>query len=69
MNVFIPDFYCHQESLIIELDGIIHESQSEKDQLRQSILEQEGYTILRFKNEELSDIPRVLETIASHFKY
>lgn len=66
--VFIPDFYCHQESLIIEIDGKIHDNQMDKDQCRQQILEQQGFTVLRFNNEELSNISKILETIASHFK-
>jgi len=65
---YIPDFYCHQEKLIVELDGPIHELQVEQDQKRQSILENMGFTVLRFKNNELSDIEKVLKKISSHFK-
>ncbi len=64
---YIPDFYCHAEKLIIELDGPIHNDQIDKDNQRQTILENLGYTVIRFKNQELSDIEKVLKTISSHF--
>lgn len=64
---YIPDFYCHAEKLIIELDGPIHETQVEKDRQRQTILENMGFTVLRFQNHELSNIEQVLDTIAKHF--
>ncbi len=35
---FIADFYCHAASLVIEVDGEIHESQRAEDQEREAIL-------------------------------
>ena len=64
---FIPDFYCYQELLIIEIDGHIHDYQLEKDNKREAILRKTGFRILRFKNEELENIEQVLATIKSHF--
>jgi very-short-patch-repair endonuclease len=64
---YIPDFYCHKESLIIELDGSIHDNQIEKDAQRQVILENLGYKVIRFKNHELAEIEKVLKIISSHF--
>jgi very-short-patch-repair endonuclease len=64
---FIPDFYCYQDRLIIELDGPIHEYQLEKDEKREKILQNMGFTVLRFKNEDLNDMDNVLKTIISHF--
>ncbi len=52
-SYFIADFYCHKSKLIIELDGPIHEQQQEYDEVREEILNQLGYKILRFKNEEI----------------
>jgi very-short-patch-repair endonuclease len=48
---FIADFYCHASKLLIELDGSIHRQQAEYDRLRQEILEEMGFQILRFSNE------------------
>ncbi|MEA1882217.1 MAG: endonuclease domain-containing protein [Candidatus Marinimicrobia bacterium] len=52
---FITDFYCHEHKLIIEIDGGIHETQKDYDILRSYILNQLGYTIIRFANEEILD--------------
>ncbi|WP_321307681.1 endonuclease domain-containing protein [Marinifilum fragile] len=66
--LFIPDFYCKDEQLAIELDGKIHDFQKAKDQNRDEILRDMDITVLRIKNEELSDIQKVLDKITSHFK-
>lgn len=57
---FIVDFYCAEKKLIIELDGKIHLKQKEYDKFRTDILEELKYKILRFKNEELNQIEKVL---------
>jgi len=62
-NYFIPDFYCFEKKLIIELDGIIHDFQKEYDQNREEILMDLGLKVIRFKNEELENIQKVLEKI------
>ena len=53
---YIPDFYCSEKKVIIELDGKIHDFQKEKDEFRDSILTGMGIRILRLKNEETDDI-------------
>jgi very-short-patch-repair endonuclease len=66
LDIFIADFYCHQKKLIIELDGGIHNIQEQKeyDEGRTFELEEKGFKILRFKNEEvINDIGSVLERI------
>ncbi len=50
---FIPDFYCAEKRLIIEIDGKIHEFQKRKDMEREEILSGMGMKIVRFKNEEI----------------
>ncbi len=50
---FIADFYCHDHKLIIELDGAIHQQQVEYDQIREEILLDLGYTVIRFSNDEV----------------
>ena len=64
---FIPDFYCAEEKLIIELDGKIHEYQKDRDKHRDLILEAKGLKILRIKNEELNTINEVLIKILKEF--
>ena len=58
---FIVDFVCLTKLLIIEVDGKIHESQIEKDLERTKILENKGYKVIRFTNEEvIGNIDEVL---------
>ena len=62
---FIVDFYCAAKHLVVEVDGDIHEEQSEQDAARDAFLQERGYRVLRFRNEEvLNDIKAVLERIA-----
>jgi very-short-patch-repair endonuclease len=64
---FIVDFYCVKASLVIEVDGPIHERQREEDAQRQSVLEALGLTVFRFTNDEvLDDLGNVLSTIEKH---
>ena len=51
---FIPDFYCAEKKLIIEIDGKIHEFQKSRDNYREEILTNAGYQILRFKNDDIN---------------
>jgi len=47
---YIVDFYCAEVSLVIEIDGMTHESDAAQlyDQTRTTYLEQHGYTIVRY---------------------
>ncbi len=61
---FIVDFYCHERSLIVEIDGDIHAEHVEEDRVRQEHLENRGFHVLRFQNVDvLSNTDTVLETI------
>ena len=63
---YIVDFYCHQVELVIELDGPIHLRQVNYDKERDARLEAQGFVVLRFNNDELSeDIETVLAEIHS----
>ena len=62
---FIADFFCKDLSLIVEIDGGIHEQQKEYDEHRTEILEaQKELKVIRFKNEQvLSNINGVLKEL------
>ena len=61
---FIPDFYCDEKKLIIEIDGKIHDFHKQRDLDREAILRDMDFHILRIKNEEVSsDIIGVLHKI------
>lgn len=62
---FIVDFYCHSLSLVIEVDGEIHNKQKEYDRDRDKILSTKDLYILRFTNQQvLENINLVLNSIA-----
>ena len=52
---YIADFYCHELKLVIELDGDQHLAHKEYDRMRDSFLENSGYTVIRFSNAEIHD--------------
>ena len=63
---YIPDFVSLKNQIIIEIDGGYHleGEQPEKDAERTRYLNQAGFVVLRFTNEEvLCDIDSVLEDI------
>jgi very-short-patch-repair endonuclease len=61
---FILDFYCPTCKLVVEVDGKIHEQQTEYDQARTHYLQAYGYRILRFSNQQVfSDLEAVLDEI------
>ena len=64
---FIADFFCVEAHLIIELDGSSHEGRAEADARRDEVLRAEGYFVLRFSNDEITqNLLGVLETIVAH---
>jgi very-short-patch-repair endonuclease len=65
---FIPDFYCAEKRIVIELDGKIHEFQKEYDKNREAVLNDLDINVIRFKNEELEDIDKVLDIIKTQLK-
>lgn len=63
---FITDFYHHPSKLIIEIDGSIHKKKEIKayDKLREYLLKESWYHILRFTNDMIeSSIEDVLKKI------
>lgn len=68
---YIVDFFFRKSMLIVEFDGGYHftEEQQQEDALRQDWLEHQGYTILRFTNEQiLFDTDNSITEIKKHLK-
>ena len=68
---FIVDFYCAEEKLIIELDGLYHMNPTaeEKDGRRTKILEGLGFRLIRFENRSMfENLDWVLGEIKNNFK-
>jgi leucyl-tRNA synthetase len=75
---FIIDFYCAEAKLLIEVDGASHlePEQIEYDKLRTEYLEELGYKVIRFKNDDVKfnidgvtgEILRVVESRIAEIK-
>jgi len=64
---FITDFVCLSKKVIIEIDGKIHEFQKEKDKQRTIRLNNLGYEVIRFTNDEVLNSPyQVAQKIKSY---
>lgn len=55
LGIYIADFFCYKQKLVIEADGPVHNNADVKmnDAERQRIIEAKGITVLRFRNEEI----------------
>ncbi|MCA1601142.1 MAG: endonuclease domain-containing protein [Acidobacteria bacterium] len=66
---YIADFYCHEAQLVIECDGLVHDTNEvwQHDQTRDAYMVGQGLRVLRFSNEEvLNNIEVVLHKIAKN---
>lgn len=54
---YIVDFYCARLRMVIEVDGSVHdlEEVGADDEQRERILEEYGFLVLRFSNEDVLD--------------
>ena len=64
ISFYIPDFYCRELKLIIEIDGDSHSFQQEDDLKRTVFFESRNLKIIRFTNRDvLYNIEGVEEVI------
>jgi very-short-patch-repair endonuclease len=66
---FIVDFACHEQRLIVEVDGTTHgeDDARSRDEARTRMLEQEGYCVVRYwNNDVMGNLEGVLLNLASH---
>ena len=64
IGVYIVDFVCLEQKLVIELDGGQHTGQAKYDERRTKALLDKGFRVLRFwNNDVLNNTDAVLETI------
>ena len=65
IGVYIADFLCLQQRLVVDVDGSQH-AQSSRDAARDAWLQHKGYRVLRFWNHDvLTARESVLATIAA----
>jgi very-short-patch-repair endonuclease len=63
---YVADFLCPSARLIVEVDGGQHALRTAEDNVRTKQLEQNGYRVLRFwNNEVLGNLEGVLTAIAA----
>ncbi|WP_449545110.1 endonuclease domain-containing protein [Lelliottia amnigena] len=66
---YIVDFACFKASLIVELDGGQHQDDVEYDQRRSAFLNDNGWKVIRFWNNEFrSNEEGVLMVILEHLQ-
>jgi len=67
-SFFVADFYCHEENLVIELDGKIHQYRLKEDTIRTEILNYLGVKVLRYDNDEvINNLNDVLTKVKINF--
>jgi leucyl-tRNA synthetase len=57
IDKYIVDFVCLSKLLVIEVDGDIHDYQVEEDKARTEKLNELGFTVIRYRNEEVLNEP------------
>ncbi len=68
---YIADFMCKELMLVIEIDGYSHqlESVAKNDIIRTKRLNEIGFTVIRFSNEEvLNDMTNVKQSICFYIE-
>jgi leucyl-tRNA synthetase len=64
---FIVDFVCLTKKVVIEIDGKIHLQQKEEDQIRTTKLNELGFVVIRFTNQEVLDSPQTVTNSIQNF--
>jgi imidazole glycerol-phosphate synthase subunit HisF len=69
IGTYIADFYCHAAKLVIEVDGMSHNTIHQKayDEERTFNFEIDGLKVIRFTNDEIEFyLDRVIKEITTH---
>ncbi len=62
---YIVDFVCYEKRIVVELDGSQHATRREEDGARDQWLNEQGFMVLRFlDNEVLTNTGGVLEILS-----
>ncbi|MGZ3755812.1 MAG: methylmalonyl-CoA mutase family protein [Mucilaginibacter sp.] len=66
---YIADFVCIPKGLVIEIDGGYHKLTTEQDNVRTQVLNDEGFDVIRFTNEEvIADYQKVIQSIKARLE-
>lgn len=72
---YIADFMCKELMLVIEVDGITHQFEEviKKDKIRQTNLENAGFRVIRFTDDEvlknMQDVRRAIEIVIKEIEH
>jgi very-short-patch-repair endonuclease len=67
IHPYVVDFACMKAKLIVELDGMSHDSQVDYDQRRDAYLRKQGYLVVRISNSEVvKSLPDTVESIVRY---
>lgn len=70
LGPYFADFVCLERRLIIEVDGGQHAERMNEDAQRSAYLNEQGYTVLRFWNDQvLRETEAVLEEVLRHLRW
>lgn len=65
IGIYVVDFFCPEKKLVVELDGGQHQDRARHDEARDARLKSEGYTVLRYwNNEVMGNLESVLEDVS-----
>ncbi len=63
IDKYIVDFICRRLKLIVEIDGESHDQKGETDEIRDKVMKELGYKVIRVTEKEvMSDLPNVIRT-------
>ena len=71
IGYYVADFCSPRQKLVIEVEGGIHDKEEQRyyDEKRKATIEEIGFRVLTFTNEEVEqDIDKVIEVIKKHIK-
>ena len=60
LGPYFVDFFCYEKRLVVEIDGGQHSARREYDEHRTLWLEQKGFRVLRFWNDEVMNRSEVV---------
>ena len=52
---YFADFVCLEKKLVVEIDGYSHDLTEEQDKQRTEYLKEQGFEVIRFKNDEVEN--------------
>lgn len=63
---YIADFFCYEKQLVVELDGLSHDSRQNTDRRRDAFMASLGIKVLRYGDADvLQDVHVIIEDICN----